>query len=128
MKKYSIPDHKDNLTWACKPDIFNKSRVLRKSMSPAEKVLWRYLRNNKLGGLKFRKQHLLDIFIADFYCHKKKLIIGLCGGINDTVEQRGYNDGRSFELEEKSFKMLRFRDEGIISNIEYVLSKIKDQL
>lgn len=128
MKKYLIPDHKDNLTWAAKPDIFNKARELRKSMTPAEKILWKYLKNNKLGGFKFRRQHPLDIFIADFYCYQKKLIIELDGGVHDTVERMEYDDGRTFELEEKGFRVLRFRNEEIITNIEYVLSKIKDYL
>jgi very-short-patch-repair endonuclease len=128
MKKYLIPDHKDNLTWAAKPDIFNKARELRKSMTPAEKILWKYLKNNKLGGFKFRRQHPLDIFIADFYCHQKKLIIELDGGVHDTAERMEYDDNRTFELEEKGFRVLRFRNEEIITNIEYVLSKIKDYL
>jgi very-short-patch-repair endonuclease len=128
MKKYLIPDHKDNLTWAAKPDIFNKARELRKSMTPAEKILWKYLKNNKLGGFKFRRQHPLDIFIADFYCHQKKLIIELDGGVHDTAERMEYDDSRTFELEEKGFRVLRFRNEEIITNIEYVLSKIKDYL
>lgn len=86
MKDFSIPDYKDNLTWAAKPDIFSKAKELRKSMTIAEKILWKHLRNNKLNGLKFRRQHPLDIFIADFYCHPKRLIIELDGGIHDTLE------------------------------------------
>jgi very-short-patch-repair endonuclease len=125
MKKYSIQDYKDNLTWAAKPDIFSKAKELRKSMTVAEEILWKHLRNNKLNGLKFRRQHPLDIFIADFYCHNKRLIIELDGGIHDTPEQKEYDEGRTFELEEKGFKILRFKNEEVINNIENVLFRIK---
>ena len=126
MKNSSIPDYKDNLTWAAKPDIFLKAKDLRKSMTEAEEILWKHLRNNKLDGLKFRRQHPLDIFIADFYCHQKKLIIELDGEIHDNLEQKEYDEGRTFELEEKGFKILRFRNEEVINDIEDVLSRIKN--
>jgi very-short-patch-repair endonuclease len=128
MKHYSVPDYKDNLTWAAKPDIFNKAKELRKSMTLAEKILWEKLRNSKLNGLKFRRQHPLDIFIADFYCHQKRLIIELDGGIHDTSEQKEYDDGRAFELEEKGFKILRFKNEEVLNNIEGVLSRIESHM
>ena len=95
-------------------------------MTEAEEILWKRLRNNKLEELKFRRQHPLDIFIADFYCHQKKLIIELDGGIHDNLEQKEYDEGRTFELEEKGFKILRFRNEEVINNIEDVLSRIKN--
>jgi very-short-patch-repair endonuclease len=53
----------------------------------------------------------LDIFIADFYCHQKKLIIELDGGIHDIPEQMVYDEGRTAELEEKWFRFLRFRND-----------------
>jgi 5-methyltetrahydrofolate--homocysteine methyltransferase len=52
----------------------------------------------------------------------------LDGGVHDTAERMEYDDNRTFELEEKGFRVLRFRNEEIITNIEYVLSKIKDYL
>ena len=63
-------------------------------------------------------------FIADFYCHEKKLVIELDGEIHDKKEQMEYDDGRSFELEEKGFKILRFRNEEVINDIQSVLKRI----
>jgi very-short-patch-repair endonuclease len=126
VKKSLIP-YKVNLTRAAKPGIFEKAKGLRKSTTEAEENLWKYLINKKLHGLKFRRQHSLDIFIADFYCHQKKLIIELDGGIHDTPEQRVYDEGRSFELEEKGFKILRFRNKEVINDLEKVLDTISDQ-
>ena len=124
MKKSIIHPYKANLTWSAKPSIFDNAKDLRKSMTEAEKILWKQLRNNKLNGLKFRRQHPLDIFIADFYCHRKKLIIELDGGIHDSPEQKEYDEGRTFELEEKGFKILRFRNEDIINDLGSVLEII----
>ncbi|MCX6326189.1 MAG: endonuclease domain-containing protein [Bacteroidia bacterium] len=121
-----MPDYKDNLSWAAKPDIFKRAKELRKSLTESEEILWQHLRNNKLGGLKFRRQHPLDIFIADFYCHQKRLIIELDGGIHDLLEQKEHDEGRTFELEEKGFKVLRFKNDEVINNIEEVLSRIQN--
>ncbi len=119
-----MQEYKDNLTWAAKPDIFAKAKDLRNDMTETERIMWRRLRGRKLNGLKFRRQHPIDIFIADFYCHEKKLIVELDGGIHDTNEQKDYDDGRSFELEEKGFKILRFRNEEVTNGIDQVLIKI----
>lgn len=124
MKKYSIPDYKDNLTWGAKPDIFIKAGDLRKKMTPAEKKLWERLKNSQLTSLKFRRQHPIDIFIADFYCHQKRMIIELDGGIHDMPEQKEYDEGRSIETEEKGYKILRFKECRDYNNIEDVLIKI----
>lgn len=127
MKKSTILGYKEILTWGAKPNILSNAKELRKRMTDAEEILWKHLRNNKLKGLKFRRQHPLDIYIADFYCHQKKLIIELDGGIHDTPEQREYDEGRTFELEEKGFKILRFRNEEVINDLENVLERILDQ-
>jgi very-short-patch-repair endonuclease len=123
MKKIVLP-FRYNLTWDAKPDIFIKAKDLRRSMTQAEDILWEHLRNRKLNGLKFRRQHPIDIFIADFYCHEKKLIIELDGSIHDIPEQKEYDEGRSFLLEEKGFHILRFRNEEVINNVKDVLDRI----
>ena len=124
MKKILNVDYKINLTWNAKPGIFENAKGLRRSMTEAEKILWKHLRNSKLHGLKFRRQHPVDIFIADFYCHQKKLIIELDGNIHDILEQKEYDEGRTFKLEEKGFKILRFKNEEIINDLENVLDRI----
>jgi very-short-patch-repair endonuclease len=119
-----MKEYRDNLFYAAKPGIFKKASVLKHEMTTAEKILWKYLRNRKLNGLKFRRQHPLDIFIADFYCHEKKLIVEVDGGIHDDQEQKEYDGGRSFELTEKGYKILRFDNEEVLFNVENVLQRI----
>ena len=65
--------------------IFENAKQLRNRLTESEKLLWEHLKENKLG-FKFRRQHPISFFIADFYCHEKKTIIELDGSIHDVKE------------------------------------------
>lgn len=107
-----------------KPGILENARLLGKNMTTAERLLWERLNNNQLLGLRFRRQHPIDIFIADFYCHKARLVIELDGPIHDG--QAEYDDGREAEIEKYYLKVIRFKNEEVINNIEKVLTKIEE--
>lgn len=62
--------------------IFQNAYALRGSMTDAETLLWGYLKGSQLGA-KFRRQHPIGIYIADFYCHQRKLIIELDGSVHN---------------------------------------------
>ena len=81
-----MKEHINNLTYGASPEIFKRANSLKKEMTPAEKILWGELRNSKLDGHKFRRQHPIGKFIVDFYCHEKKLVIELDGGIHNNVD------------------------------------------
>jgi very-short-patch-repair endonuclease len=102
-----------------------RAAELRKNMTTAEKVLWQQLRNRKFGGLKFRRQHPVDIFIIDFYCHERKLAIEVDGEIHNQVDQKEWDENRSFELNEFGIQILRFSNEDVISHTEKVVDSIK---
>jgi very-short-patch-repair endonuclease len=102
-----------------------RAAELRKNMTVAEKVLWQQLRNRKVGGLKFRRQHPVDLFILDFYCHERKLAIEVDGEIHNQVDQKEWDENRSFELNEFGIQILRFSNEDVISNTERVVDSIK---
>ena len=57
------------------------SKELRRKMTPYEKVLWQRLRTKKIVGFKFRRQHPIKFYIADFYCHEARLVIEVDGPI-----------------------------------------------
>jgi len=99
---------------------------LRKNMTYAEKVLWQQLRNRKLDDLKFRRQHPVDIFILDFYCHEKKLAIEVDGGIHNSGEQKEWDENRTYELNEFGITVLRFSNEDIIDKTESVINSITE--
>jgi very-short-patch-repair endonuclease len=72
-------DTLNNMHFGADAFTFRKAEELRINMTKAEKLLWEEIRNNKLDGLKFRRQHPIGRFIVDFYCHKLKIIIELDG-------------------------------------------------
>ncbi len=95
----------------------------KKYQTEAEKMLWLHLRGNKLG-LHFRRQHIIGCYIADFVCLKKKVIIEIDGGYHSQSEQIIKDYYRTEKLESLGFKVLRFRNEDIYSNVVFVLDQI----
>jgi very-short-patch-repair endonuclease len=102
---------------------FSNAKELRKSMTQAEVLLWNILRNKKLKGLKFRHQHPIAGYIADFYCHEIKLIIELDGGIHQLSDYKEHDEGRTFELEALGIKIIRFKNDEVLDNIEEALNR-----
>ena len=95
----------------------------KKYQTEAEKMLWLHLRGNKLG-LHFRRQHIIGCYIADFVCLKKKIIIEVDGGYHSQPAQAIRDYYRTEQLESLGFKVLRFRNEDIYSNVVFVLDQI----
>ncbi|RIH66377.1 endonuclease domain-containing protein [Mariniphaga sediminis] len=118
----------DNVSmfYNAKPYIFERAKMLRKNMTVAEKILWEQLRGKKLFGLRFRPQHPIDIFIADFYCHPLRLVIEVDGGIHKSKEQKDYDIGREGELKSWEIKVIRFTNEEIENNITQVIKEIEE--
>jgi len=96
----------------------------KKNKTQAESILWECLRNKNLT-YKFRRQHIIDMFIADFICIEKKLIIEVDGGYHTTREQKEADEMRTQILNELGFKVIRFTNEEVIGTIDKVLQKIK---
>ena len=99
----------------------------RKFQTDAERMLWRCLSTNKLG-IHFRRQHIIGCYIADFVCLRKKLIIEVDGGYHSQKEQAIKDYYRTEDLERMGFKVLRFRNEEIETNISLVLDQIFNKL
>jgi very-short-patch-repair endonuclease len=110
------------------------ARELRRNQTEAEGILWVELRNRKLNGHKFLRQAPLFyfdygkrryLFIADFYCAEKKLVIELDGKIHEHTKE--YDLNREAVLKERELKVLRFKNEEL-SNIKTVIETIKNNL
>ena len=123
-----MSDHKNNLTYNANFKIFENANSLKKTMTEAEVILWNELRNKKLLSTKFRRQHPIDRFIVDFYCHEKKLVIEVDGGIHNMTDVRERDENRSAELENLGLKIIRFKNEEVLQNIGLVLEKIKSEI
>ena len=105
--------------------IFKNAEVLRLNMTESELLLWEELKSKKFHGLKFRKQHPIQTFVADFYCHKLKLIIEIDGGYHETESQLELDKLRTEVLEFNDVRVIRFTNYDVVNNIEKVLSEIE---
>lgn len=103
--------------------IQQRARELRREMTLAEKLLWSRLRNKRLDGLKFRRQHPLGPFIADFYCAAQRLVVEIDGDIHDL--QPGRDAARTEQFEQYGCRVIRFRNEQVLNDIEDVLAAIE---
>ena len=127
MKKLK-PNHDDGMWKGAPSDSFSKAQFLRRNETIAEKLLWEKLRNNQLEGLKFRRQHPVNIYIADFYCHKFKLIIELDGDYHNQEEQKQKDEVRTEVLRLNGLKIIRFKNEEVEQDINQVLTTIKNKI
>jgi very-short-patch-repair endonuclease len=116
----------DNMWKDASGIIFSNAKKLRENPTEAEEVMWLSLRNNQLDGYKFRRQHPLLNYVADFYCHQLKLVIEIDGEYHQTVEQKKLDKERTENIEFQGLKLIRFTNEEVISNISAVLNKIKE--
>lgn len=98
-----------------------RRRKLRADSTEAEKVLWKVIRNKKLG-VRFVRQFSIDGYVMDFYCPKLRLAIELEGGIHQFRKE--YDELRFKYLQAFSVKILRFTNEDILHNLDAVLSNI----
>jgi very-short-patch-repair endonuclease len=86
------------------------------------------LRNRRFQNYKFRRQHPIDRFIADFYCHQARLIIEVDGGVHDLDSVAEHDAGRTFELEAQDIKVIRFTNEQVLISLEKTLCQIEVEL
>ena len=126
MKK-NHPYHDESMYKGAPPNSFAKAKFLRDNMTDAEKLLWEKLKDKKLKGFKFRRQHPIHIYIVDFYCHKLKLIIELDGGYHDSKEQKLLDAERSEILKFQDLEIIRFTNDEVLGNIELVMRKIEEK-
>ena len=111
------------------PDNSNKTaKYLRKRATPAEKLLWTFLRRGYLNGFKFRRQHPIEFYFADFYCHKAKLVIELDGPIHERNSSIEWDINRTAVMGNHEITVLRFKNQEVFENIENVLKQILEYL
>ena len=104
------------------PQIFAYAKYLRAHMTKAELMLWDKIKYNKLG-VKFRRQHPMLFYIADFYCYSLKLVIEIDGPIHQFREEE--DDARTKAIEEAGNIVIRFSNEDVINDLDNVLNQIR---
>ena len=117
--------NKVSMFYNASPIIFERAKRLRENMTEAELKLWECLKEKKLLNLRFRPQHPIDIFIADFYCHPLKLIVEIDGGIHLSQTNKSYDIGREAELERWGLKVVRLTNQDVLNNLNQVFEKLE---
>jgi len=100
-------------------------KELRENETNEEKILWEYLRDKKTGH-KIRRQHIIDKYIADFVCIKKRLIIEVDGKIH--LNKKKEDLFRTSTLGIDGWKVIRFKNEDIVKDVVKVVCAIKKEL
>jgi very-short-patch-repair endonuclease len=99
-----------------------RAREFRRAMTAEESILWEALRQGRLGGVRFRRQQVIDGFIADFYCHQAGLVIEVDGGQHR--EQAGYDAERDRILALHGLRVLRVSNDEVRARLPSVLRRI----
>jgi very-short-patch-repair endonuclease len=120
--------YEDSLFKGADGKLFHFARNNRKSQTQAEELLWSFLRNRKIIGFKFRRQHPISNFIADFYCPERNLVIELDGGYHNDKSQAERDEERTNELNELHIKVIRFTNQEVLNKTKFVLGEIAKQL
>ena len=109
------------------PLIFSNARILRNNLTPAEQTFWLRLKE-QFPQYKFRRQHPISIYIADFYCHKLKLVIEIDGPIYDSEKAKLNDEKRQKNLENLNLIVIRFTNEQIKNEVENVIKVISSTI
>lgn len=117
--------YSENLFYSASKLTLQRAKELRKSLTPAERKLWEVIRNGKLDGYKFRRQHPIYRYIADFYCHELRLVVELDGRVHDESDQQEHDINRDLVIREFGIQILRFKNEEVLNTPEKVLEKVK---
>jgi very-short-patch-repair endonuclease len=99
----------------------------RKNMTPSEQALWNALRKS-LGSWRFRRQHPIGDYIADFICLSEKLVVEVDGEYHNTEEQRIDDKVRTHSLRQMGFRVIRFSNQEVDADIISVIRRIKEEL
>jgi very-short-patch-repair endonuclease len=125
----SVPKHRFNTSGVTALQYVDdakkqQSRSFRKNGTPADKMLWSYLRNRKANRLKFRRQQVIEGFIVDFYCEELKLIIDVDGPVHDSQKQKKIDKHRRAVFKTRAIREIRFRNDEVLDNISDVVNRI----
>ncbi|MBR0755786.1 endonuclease domain-containing protein [Bradyrhizobium jicamae] len=104
----------------------NRAKQLRQTMTPAETLLWRHLKANRMDGIGFRRQTPIKNYIVDFVCFSANLIIEIDGESHNFAERQKADERRDAFFVAEGFRVLRFTNEEVMSNLEGVVAAIRE--
>jgi very-short-patch-repair endonuclease len=108
--------------------LMERARELRRNSNEAERRLWWKLRGHQLSGFKFRRQHPVGPYIADFVCLPARLVIEVDGETHGSDQREAMDARRTDEIERAGYRVIRFWNDEIMTNMEGVLETIFENL
>jgi very-short-patch-repair endonuclease len=106
--------------------LFRYAKELRKEPTSAEQLMWDNLRDRNIDNLKFRRQHPIDKYIADFYCHEKLIVVEIDGSIHSLKENKDYDKVRDEYFKGLGITVIRFTNDKVLIDMSGTLKKIRD--
>ncbi len=100
----------------------SRARTLRQNATDAERLLWRHLRDRRLESYKFRRQHAIGHYIADFVCLSEELVVELDGGQH--ADRTEYDERRTRFMESEGYRVARFWNNDVLRDVDSVLGVI----
>lgn len=119
--------NKENVNIFNKKEYKERRQELRTNMTEPEKQLWQILRNKQMG-VKFRRQHGIGHYIADFYCSELKLVIEVDGDSHFSEDAKGYDKIRDDFFLSLNIKTIRINNDDVMNNIEGVSQSIMEEI
>ena len=104
------------------------ARTLRSAPTDAEKRLWHFLRGEKLGGHKFRRQAAVGPYVVDFVCFSLKLVVELDGPQHLEPGAVQHDDRRTKWLRSRGFQVIRFRNQELDEDVQAVVQEIRGMI
>jgi len=104
----------------------SRAKHLRRAMTRAEILLWRYLKAHRLDGLSFRRQAPMGRYVVDFVCHTAHVIVELDGETHDFDARQHHDAVRDAWLGSRGYLILRFTNEQVLAALEGVLTVIRE--
>jgi very-short-patch-repair endonuclease len=105
-------------------EVRANAKALRWNLTLAERVLWEALKERRLDGLRFRCQHPVGPFVLDFWCPARKLAVEVTSGVYDRSDQAEYDEARTAQLELFGYRVVRVRNEEVLTDLASVLARI----
>jgi type I restriction enzyme R subunit len=106
--------------------LVDRARELRQKKTPAEEIAWEVLRDRRFLGLKFRRQHQIGNYIADFFCAEQRLVIELDGDVHFLPDVAAKDAQRDTTLRSLGYNVLRFPNQLVLDQVDSFLEKIAD--
>jgi very-short-patch-repair endonuclease len=106
-------------------NLKDKRKHLRNNPTQAEAFMWGYLKKSQFEGREFRRQSSIKSFIVDFYCPEEKLVIEFDGDFHFDEKVMKDDEQRTLKLEQEGLKVIRFKNQEVLFNLDIVLTEIK---